>query len=645
MKKKTLVQIIIIATLILSGFGAAATHQKLDVKADKQTQTISFSEPTFSEKDGSVQISMQNTNSYYNEPGQPMLPAVIKTFEYPFGTTIASVQVIFSPEKELQITQPIILGSTPQTLLQENKQQNIQTAMILKEQYPNNRYQTSINVGLDGTTHVIYLTIQAYPVHYKPFDNKISYSDQATITIKTQQPTTPLLTADTYDLVIITPEKFSSLLQPLVDHKNTVGVQTLLKTTESIYTDFTGRDKPEQIKYFIKDALEQYGIKYVLLVGGINSFIKAVPRDDANQGTLDWNFPVRYTNLYDGGTTQDPGYISDLYFADIYKYENATAVFDDWDSNGNNIFAEWKAAGSRDIIDLYPDVYVGRLACVNNFEVKTMVKKIIAYESSKADPAWFNNMVLIGGDTFNDSGSTNYFEGEVETQKELSYMTNFTGIELYASNRDNGGLVPEPRDIIKTVSKGCGFLAFAGHGSPERWNTYWPGAFNEARAKGFWWWDVPFVHNGDKLPVCVIGGCHNSDFNITATSFINKNMWTYGPDPECISWLLARKPSGGTIATMGNTGLGYGTVGNNGDLDGDGVDDPDCVEALGGYLEGRFFKAYGSDGIQVLGDCWGQAITMYLNIFPGMDDKLDCKSVEQWVLLGDPSLMIGGYSS
>jgi hypothetical protein len=32
-----------------------------------------------------------------------------------------------------------------------------------------------------------------------------------------------------------------------------------------------------------------------------------------------------------------------------------------------------------------------------------------------------------------------------------------------------------------------------------------------------------------------------------------------------------------------------------------------------------------------------------MNVHPPMDDQVDCKIVQEWVLLGDPSLMIGGY--
>ncbi|GAI77381.1 unnamed protein product, partial [marine sediment metagenome] len=34
----------------------------------------------------------------------------------------------------------------------------------------------------------------------------------------------------------------------------------------------------------------------------------------------------------------------------------------------------------------------------------------------------------------------------------------------------------------------------------------------------------------------------------------------------------------------------------------------------------------------------------YINAFPPMDERLDCKTVQEFALLGDPSLQIGGYS-
>jgi len=272
--------------------------------------------------------------------------------------------------------------------------------------------------------------------------------------------------SSSYDLIIIAPEKFADDLLPLIDHKDAYAVDTILKTTEEIYQDYPGVDKPEQIKYFIKDAIESWNITYVLLVGGLNSLFFATPRDDLNQGSEDWYVPVRYTNLQEG-SDGDPGFLSDLYYADIYDSEGN---FSSWDKDKNGesdgIFANWKFGAGRDIIDLYPDVYVGRLACRNNLEVRIMVGKIINYEQQSFQESWFEDVIVVAGDTHNDSG-TDYIEGEVMCDYILQhYMDEKHPIKLYASNRDiNPEYVCSPENIIRELSNGCSYLFFTGHAS------------------------------------------------------------------------------------------------------------------------------------------------------------------------------------
>jgi len=185
---------------------------------------------------------------------------------------------------------------------------------------------------------------------------------------------------DNYDMVIISPSMFSSSLQTLIDHKNARNVNTILKTTQDIYNEYPGRDKPEQIKYFIKDAIERWNISYVLLIGG------AV------------QIPGRYTHIYFDYDYQDEWvFLSELYYADIY---DSNGSFSSWDSNGDNIFGEYKWNGKTDTLDLYPDVYVGRLACINENELNTCIEKIITYENDEAyKQDWFTNLVVIGGDS------------------------------------------------------------------------------------------------------------------------------------------------------------------------------------------------------------------------------------------------------
>ena len=166
-----------------------------------------------------------------------------------------------------------------------------------------------------------------------------------------------------FDMVIIAPYKFSDAIQPLINHKNLVGIQTFLKTTEEIYSEFSGRDSAEQVKYFIKNAIEEFNVSYVLLVGG-------------RQGqSFRWYVPYRFSNVDDGYTHKQ--FLSDLYFADIYKEDGTT--FEDWDSNGNDVFAEWHSddPSASDTMNLKPDVTVGRLPCRYKREVISIVNKII----------------------------------------------------------------------------------------------------------------------------------------------------------------------------------------------------------------------------------------------------------------------------
>ena len=138
------------------------------------------------------------------------------------------------------------------------------------ELYPARSYSYTTGAGLDGKEHVIYLAVQCYPVRYSPAKNIIYYSENAEIQVTYEEPATPTVFSDQYDLVIISPSEFSNELQPLINHKISMGVNTILKTTEEIYSEYSGRDNAEKIKYFIKDAIETWGIDYVLLVGSID---------------------------------------------------------------------------------------------------------------------------------------------------------------------------------------------------------------------------------------------------------------------------------------------------------------------------------------------------------------------------------------
>jgi hypothetical protein len=419
---------------------------------------------------------------------------------------------------------------------------------------------------------------------------------------------------ENYNLIIITFDKFSKDLQSLREHKERYGITTKIVKLDDIYSsaffEVEGRDDQEKIKFFIKNAMETWNTTYVLFIGNYKQI------------------PVRYCYNNDGYSSSETNFISELYFADIYD-ENDD--FSSWDSDGDGIFGEWAGDEAEDKpIDMIPDVCLGRLACKNSREVRIMINKIINYEKQSADPSWFKRIGVCGGDTYQEYPG---YEGEIYNQMAIDIMNDFTPVKLWASN---GYLAEKGWNIIKLINQGCGFLYLSGHGSPSTWTTKssegdWIGDFNQFM--------MPFLFNYNKLPVCLVGGCHNSQFDTDIINLLKNPKESFYQStwlPECWSWRLTSHPRGGAIATIGSTGLCWYGI----EYGGGGTD----------WLNIQFFREYANDTV-ALGQIWKNVLTRFVQTFPidwetssGGVSSIDAKSVQEWVLLGDPSLKIGGYS-
>jgi len=413
-----------------------------------------------------------------------------------------------------------------------------------------------------------------------------------------------------FDIIIITPSSFKSYLEPLIEHKNNIGLKTNLIEIKDIYDgkyfNVQGRDNQEKIKYFIKDAIENWGISYVLFVGNYE------------------DIPVRFCYNNDNYSNYpELKFVSELYFADIYDSEG---YFSSWDSDNDGIFGKWAGITAEDKpIDLIPDICLGRLPCNNKNEVEIVVNKIINYEENPADPSWFKRFVVAGGDTYLEFQGN---EGEIYNQKAIDVMDGFTAIKLWASNNK---LSKQGFSLISNINKGCGFLYLSGHGNTNVWVTNTP---DQSQAGYFGLLQQLFLFNSNKLPVCLVGGCHNSEFNLEVTPIVKNNFYFLTWIKNCWSWRMVSKKNGGTIATIGTTGLCWYSA----EYDGGGTD----------FLNIQFFKEYKNDTV-IIGQIWKNAITKFLEVYPinwktpaGGNHSLDAKTVQEWTLIGDPSLIIGG---
>ncbi|HHH80270.1 MAG TPA: peptidase C25, partial [Thermoplasmatales archaeon] len=414
-----------VGMLLLSGFTAGGVTHEASEKygVDRMVKTSVVNIPPLSLKDlsnGYVELHMNGVSSYLLKPGCPELPMVVKTFELPFGVDNVEVKLNPGGIDEYPVAEKVkpAPAMLPLNLETDGTVENRENKEVYEsmEPFPSNWYTYRVGCGLNKEMkRVTFVNVHIYPVRYSPGLNELYVASKANLSISFDKPKTGFFPRNTeYDMVVIAPSVFSEALQPLVEHKNNHNIKTVLKTTEDIYDEYPGVDEPEKIKYFIKDAIEKWNITYVLLVGGLKKFIWANGRDDCNQGSKDWYLPVRYSNIFDNpkypldseSDLHDPGVISDLYYADVY---GEGGVFESWDPNHDGVFLAWNKPGVENDtgIDFYPDVALGRLACRNVKEVKTVVNKIIDYESKTCDSSWFKRMLVVSGDGFLDQKDLN----------------------------------------------------------------------------------------------------------------------------------------------------------------------------------------------------------------------------------------------
>jgi len=597
MKKFT--PICIIGILVLSGLGAVAqpaTEQTLE------KTTVRFSEPILQNENKYLSVSLNEANSFLMQQGKPMLPSYTKTYTFPFGTIINTVTVtpqytqVRSISKDLQPTpQYAAIGQATTTYKEESIDYGV-------EPYPSSCFDYRVGCGIYNGELSIIVNVEIYPIQYQPDAKILNWIQEAQVVI--DYDTAPPQTAsnrEDYQLVVIGPASFSSQIAPLITHKNGIGITSKFVSLDDIYagTFFpaTGRDNQEKIKYFIKNAIENWLTGNILLVGGITQL------------------PVRTTHIYIPDEEPNPEvFVSDLYYADIY---NSTGGFCSWDSYNNSNFGEYHWEGHTDEVDLHPDVYLARLPATTTSQVTTCVNKIIGYETTPGyQQSWFPNLLVVGGDSFPDDDTVD--EGEYANQKVIDIMTGFAPNKLWVTNgKLTSGIPTGVTNIKNAINSGCGFIDFSGHGNTMIWATH-PhdnhGTWVPTPAGGIRSSDIQTLSNGDKLPIVTVEACSTSKFN---------------SDPSCFNWAFLSSSNGGAIGSFGCTALGYGYIGTG------------VTQGLIGKIGLDTYRAYKLDQATTFGEMWSRALNRYIK--SSMQDS-DYKTVEEWIAFGDPTLAIGEQS-
>jgi uncharacterized membrane protein len=543
-----------------------------------------------------------------NVPGLPRVPVMTRTVELPAGTMVHDVTVEHGTPTALHIqgeidTGPPMIVIGPEGPMGETPIETYYDGDV----FPADWYTYELKRGLNKESEpTIFINIFMYPVRIEgtastgqtvmyidDLDIDISYTIEETRTASRSR-------ADAHDMVIISPTGYIDKMQELADHKTATGLDTIVVGLSEIYNGdhFTvqGRDDQEKIKYFIKDAIENWDIKYVTLAGDVDKV------------------PARECEVYDGFDDDGSYYIdgkwvpSDGYYADIYDGSNN---FDDWDANGNDVFGQWTGGYSGwtlDDPDFYYDVYIGRLPASSLTEMTRIVTKIIGYENN-TEWGWYMNAGLAGVDTWAGGVAESEFGCDM-----IGQVLSPAGWSLQKFYETQGTI--SPNAINGAINDGLGIMTLSGHGSYTAWGS-----------ETALYYSVDYIaslSNGLKLPFGSQAACETGGFD---------NEWpTYYPGyytPDAMAEEFVLKEDGGYITDIGASRVAYGAP------------DSSWPYYASGYLNRMIYTAM-AEGVETPGKVFSEARDDYMAEQGSSAWVGDYKHMTEYNLIGDPSVALGG---
>jgi hypothetical protein len=278
------------------------------------------------------------------------------------------------------------------------------------------------------------------------------------------------------DYCIIAPNDPGILreIEPLATAKQEKGLKTQVVTVDSISASQTGRDLPEKIRNFLKAAYEQWGVTWVLLAGDYD------------------RIPARFVST--SGLT----YLRDTctFLSDIYY----SCLDGDWDCGADGVYGNDESWVSYHLecgydeqgnyvcdsvepqlvgLDLWHDIYIGRLPVSSAEETRIIVNKIMDY-SRTPRPAGDPSKVLFFGTQLHygwidGDDASQYWHYDVKPVFEgPGSLLQAVGIDELYEDRilSDGRLVNDSIQITHEnlsgyLSRGYNMVFFSCHGNPR----------------------------------------------------------------------------------------------------------------------------------------------------------------------------------
>jgi hypothetical protein len=272
------------------------------------------------------------------------------------------------------------------------------------------------------------------------------------------------------DLVVIAHPSLADAVTPLVDLRRRQGHTVSVVLTDDIYDEFSfGEHNPQALRDFLQTADRNWSTKpkYLLLTGDAS----VDPRNFLGFGDFDF-VPTR-----------------------IIPTSQLMTASDDWFSDFSNT--------------ALPTLATGRLPVRTADELRTVVSKIVNYETGNDSGSWTSQALLVA-----DRNDTADFT--VDTQKIAALLPpTIQATQILVTNLDPGTARAE---VQNALNAGELLVNYLGHGSVEVWSG--DSLLDDTSAAA--------LTNAPRLPVFLTFDCLNGFFHDVYTQSLSETLLLNG---------------------------------------------------------------------------------------------------------------------
>jgi hypothetical protein len=398
-------------------------------------------------------------------PGNPCLPVTVMHVYVPRGKEITRIRVESVRQTQVAGEYLLLPGQQEVPYSSDIMPEPVgpdAAVYAMTEQYP------ASPVELSGTGSVAgrkLSGIRLFPIQYVPAEGKLVLNSEITFAVEfgdeDDEPLRPLETqavrklrnqvveamvensgdleydfppqggtldpAAATEYLILCHEDHADEYQALKEWKTRKGIPAAIVTVQDVYASYPGRDDAEKLRNCIKDYyLDQSTVWVVLTLSAPRAAIRGC-----------------YCSV---GSTSDSGIPCDLYFADMDG---------DWNDDDDS---RWGETG--DDVDLYPDVYVGRLPGNIASQLLPGIEKILTYEGFYQLPTDYQLDMLFLAEYADAQTDGGIAKNMIDTESVPARFDPIT--KLYESS---GNL--NKTSAMNALNSGMAFVNHDGHGNTQ----------------------------------------------------------------------------------------------------------------------------------------------------------------------------------